>query len=372
MNRRAYLSVTGLVLFAGCSSTDTTETPTSTTEVQTTETPAPTTTTTQTETPTQTTTEEPTTETPTETTTEELDRTERIFNLAVEDLDDAVAAFDDAGGPDGGFHDINATTNFSFDPVSGPLTRARGHLETLEQLDKTAEQRARLSSLWGIHWFLWWAGKTHENLRLARVRVDNAVSRFYTEEFYRIDSQVEQGIEALEPAKGTFDRLLDESNPDDLDAFDALTPDDYSQKVDALDTEIVQFEQFLNLLVSMRDAINRLQRGFDEYLGESYEDASGSFFRASLEFEDIRDELAELEPIVALETYVEDFVCVSDAMAQGSDAMDEAARAGDNDIPEQQPELEDEAKAAFDTCEVIEERLTFVSAFFEELPEQRT
>ena len=369
MNRRAYLSAAGLVLLAGCSTSETTETPAPTTAEQTT-----------TETPTETTTAEPTTtETPTETTeepttetTEEPDRVDRILGLAVADLTDAVAVFEDAAGPDGGFHDVNATTNLSFDAVAEPLYLARGHFNTLDQLEKTAAQQARLDSLRGVFWFLWWTAQTHDNLRLVRVRVNNAVSRFYAGEYYRIDSQVEQATKSLVPARETLDNLLDGSNPDQLDAFDALSPDDYTRKVDSLETEISQFERFTGYLLSMRNAVNRLQRGFDEYLSEKYGDASGSFFRASLAFEDVRDALTETDPIEALVTHTEDFVCLADALAMGSDGMDEAATAGDNDIPEKQPELEDEAQEAFESCELTAERVPIVPAFFERLSEERS
>ncbi|WP_411967706.1 hypothetical protein [Haloferax sp. YSSS75] len=370
MNRRAYLSAAGLVLFAGCSTSETTETPApTTTEATTTETPTETTTAapTTTETPTETTTEEPETET-----TEEPDRVDRILNLAVADLTDAVTVFEDAAGPDGGFHDVNTATRLDFDTVAEPLYLARGHFNTLGQLEKTQEQESQLTALQGVYWFLWWTAKTYENLGSVRIRTNNAVTRFYDGEYYRIESAVEQISDALESAENTFERILDESNPEQMDAFDVLSPDDYTRKVDDLETELAQFDRFGSLLVSMRSATERLQRGFDEYLDENYEDAMGSFFRASLAFEDVSEALAELDPIESLETYVADFACLSDALAVGSDAMDEAATAGDRDIPEKQPELEDEAQTAFESCELTAERVPMVPAFFEALPDERS
>ncbi|POG56802.1 hypothetical protein [Haloferax marisrubri] len=368
MNRRAYLAAAGALFVAGCSSADggetTTEEPTTTTT--TTATPTPT------DTPTPTATEEPTTTEPaTETTTEEPDRVDRILGLAAEDLDAAVEEFASAAGDDGGFHDLNATTQFSFEDDAASLYLARGHFNTLDQLDKTAAQRARLGRLRRAFWFLWWTGKTHENANQAFYRTNNAVSRLYGEEFNRIDTQVQQIAEALEPVRDTFDSLTKESDADSLDELTALEPADYGRKVDFFEREIGQFDAFADDIVSFRDAIRRLQDGFDEYLGESYGDATGSFFRAMSAFEDVNARVSERDPVAAIDGHSEEFACLTDAMARASEILDEAATAGDNDIPEKQTSLESEAREAFADCDLVAEHFTFVADFFEELPDER-
>ncbi|KAB1192673.1 hypothetical protein GJR96_04150 [Haloferax sp. MBLA0076] len=373
MNRRAFLSASGLLFLAGCSTQDTTETTTSppTTTQSTTETPSPMTEspTPPTETETPETTAEPTTE---ETTTEEPDRVDRILTLVQEDLDAAVRAFAGVAAPDGGFHDLNAAISFPFDDVSDSLFDARGHLGTLEQFELDQAQQRRRTQLRQAHWFLWWTGRTHERLNQVLLRTNNAVSRFYDAEYGRIDTQVAQIGDALDEATESFDSLLDESDASSLDAITELTPDDYTRKVDSLEAELTQFDTFGEMLLTMRNAINRLQRGFDEYLGSSYEDATETFFRAAVAFEDVSEALSDLDPIVALETPLADFVCLSDALAQGSDVLGEAATAGDLDIPERQTDKEDEARTAFESCDLVMERVPIVPAFFDELPEERT
>ncbi|RDZ54227.1 hypothetical protein DEQ92_07630 [Haloferax sp. Atlit-6N] len=368
MNRRAYLATAGALFLAGCSSADGGET---TTEEPTTTTATPT----ATETPTTTTTEEPTTTTEeptTETTTEEPDRVDRILGLAVEDLDAAVDDFASVAGEDGGFHDLNATTQFSFEDDADSLYLARGHFNTLDQLDKTDAQRARLGRLRRAFWFLWWTGKTHENANQAFYRTNNAVSRLYGEEFNRIDTQVQQIAEALEPTRDTLNSLRKESEADALDELTALEPADYGRKVDFFEREIGQFEAFADDIVSFRDAIRRLQDGFDEYLGESYGDATGSFFRAMSAFEDVNARVSERDPVAAIASRSEEFACLTDAMARASEVLDEAATAGDNDIPEKQTALESEAREAFADCDLVAEHFTFVADFFEELPDERS
>ncbi|KAB1186938.1 MULTISPECIES: hypothetical protein [Haloferax] len=374
MNRRAYLSATGLLLLAGCSTQDTSETTTSpststpestTTASSTTESPSPTT-------ETQTSTPEPTEEPPTtETETEAPDKADQILTLAQEDLDDGVVAFADLAAPDGGFQDLNATIQFPFDDVSAPLFRARGHFGTLTQYELDERQRQRLARLEEVYWFLWWTGKTHESLNVTLSRTNNAVSRFYGEEYSRVDSAVDQITDSLEPAEESLDNLLDESSASSLDEIDELEPDDYDQKVDALEREISQFDAFADVLVSMRNGVRRLQRGFDEYLGGSYEEATETFFRAAVAFEDVSEALADVEPIEALDTYVEEFACLSDSLARGSDTLGEAATAGDLDIPERQTDKEDEAQTAFESCELTAEKIPSIPAFFDELPDER-
>ncbi|MCO8268511.1 hypothetical protein ACOZ4B_12445 [Haloferax prahovense] len=365
MNRRAYLATAGALFLAGCSSTDGGET---TTEEPTT---AATTTTAATDTPTPT--EEPTTttESTTETETETPDQVTRILGLAVEDLDAAVEDFASVAGDDGGFHDLNASIPFSFEDTAESLYLARGHFNTLSQFDLTSAQEDRLVRLRDVFWFLWWTGKTHENSNQAFYRTNNAVSRLYGEEFSRIDTQVEQIDEALAPARDTLERLTDETKAENLDELTTLEPADYGRKVDSFEREFGQISAFADDILSFRNAIRRLQDGFDWYLGEDYGDASRSFFRAMSAFEDVNARVSERDPVAAIAERSEEFVCLTDAMARASEVLDEAATAGDNDIPEKQPDLESEAHEAFEDCDLVAEHFTFVADFFEELPDER-
>ncbi|WP_139172741.1 hypothetical protein [Halopelagius longus] len=311
------------------------------------------------------------TETKTETQSETPDDVERTLDRAANDLDKAVGRYVDAAGPNRGFHDLNATDGFSFEENAGPLYDARSRFNDIGS-DATGAQRERLSRLREVYWFLWWAGKTHQHLSRAFYRQGETTDRFYGGEYDRVGSQVELVTEAAGAAKETVSNIKEQSRSDSLDAIDDLEPADYDTKVERLETEISQFDRFAEIVRTLSDEVGKLQRGFEQYRDEEYDDASGTFYGLSGDFEDLHETIVEIDAVEAVETPLDEFACITDALSHGCDVLDEAATAGGHGNPEKQEVAEDNAKAEFESCSVVTERMPMVQEFFDSLPEKRS
>ncbi|MFC7204942.1 hypothetical protein ACFQJC_15600 [Haloferax namakaokahaiae] len=371
MNRRTYLATAGGVLLAGCTSSegnpdDTTTTANPTTET-TTQTPEQTTETTESPTPTP---EETETETQTET-TETPDEADQILNRIATTLDKVVVQYAAAAGQNQSFLDLNSTSGFSFDENSEYLYAARKRFNTLDG-DLSDEQKQRRSRLRGAYWFLWWTGKTYEQLAEANYRSKNAVSRLYSGEYHQIESRADAIVTATENAAAPFSSLKKDSDAESLDAISELTPEDYETTVSQIETEISRFGTFADQILLLSASMQRLHEGFEEYLGERYDDASGTFYTLFRDFEELNEEFTTVDPTEALERAYEEFACITGALSEGCLLLDEAATAGGNEIAEKQQAAESDAREEFNSCDIVSEEIGSVAEFFDALPEERS
>lgn len=370
MYRRAYLSLFGAIGSAGCTSsrgTESTETTdarrTTATETHTSEDVA---TTANPSTPT----DRPT-ETETERASETPDAVDRTLDRAAADLNEAVEGYADAAGPNRGFHELNATSGFSFEDNAKPLYSARSRFNDV-QGETDESQRERLSHLREVYWFLWWTGKTLTSLDHAFYRVNTTTSTFYDGEYARVESHANQTTEEIQRAEEMFASLKEDCSPEGLDATDGFSADDYSKTVTQFETEITQLTRFTEIIVRLADHAVDLRRGFDQYLHEEYADASGTFYAVSDEFDTLHETITAIDAVDAVESPFDEFRCLCDAFSNGSAVLDEAATAGSNGIPEKQETAEDNAKEEFESCDLVMQRITMVSEFFDGLPADRT
>ncbi|WP_416840738.1 hypothetical protein [Haloferax sp. DFSO52] len=362
MNRRAFLFTAGAISLGGCIASDPPAgTPTTTT--------APTTTTTAT--PTRTTPETTTPETTTETETPETpDEVEQTLNQITVHLDRTVERYAAAAGKNKGFLDLNSTSRFSFNQNAEHLYAARELFYDIETASE--DQRERQSRLRDVYWFLWWAGKSFEQLGEANRRSKNAVSRFYLGEYDQVSSRADEIVSAVEDAKKAVSSMKEESKASSLGAITALKPAAYTKTVAQIETELSVFERFADLVASLSSHVLELDQSFSEYLEENYDGAASSFYRLSREFEDLHGSLAETTKIAAVKEPLSEFGCMTDALANGCRVLQDAAMAGMNGLPEKQMYAEGDAKDEFEECDLVPTELEMVTAFFDDLPRQRT
>lgn len=358
MKRRVYLSAAGGVLLAGCVSRGLpAETQTPPPETPRTPTPAPTTESTPAPTPEQT----PEPETPA--TPDEVD--EALDEIS-ESLAGTVAKFAAAAGDGAGLLDVRSTTRFSFDENAAGLYAARDlFYDARDEADES--QRERLGRLWSAYKFLWWSGKSFERLGWAYRRSEKAVSAFYLGDYEQVASRADDVHSAVSEVEHTLDSLADESDADSLDAVDGLSAAHYSNVVSNVDRERAVFEAFAGLISTLASLVLRLDEGLTAYLAANDDDAHRSFYNLSWEFEELHRSVADAESTPAVRTHLDEFDCMTAALANGCRYLTEAAAAGLEGRPEARATPERRAEVAFERCELVMLELEMLPAFFEAL-----
>lgn len=344
MDRRRYLALLP-ALFAGCGQPGGDETPTISPMKTATPESTPSATASPPETETVTETDVPTEgDPPTDTETATPDPGTKLLTEAESLLAASVEAYLAVGESADSLTDVFGDATVSKRDVRGPLYEARDVFEDLEAEDLTDGQTARFQQVRGAHWFLWWLPPAHNGVHDVFERIAATWNRMEDRDWFAARNRITDVPDRVSIAERELRDINSDSDPEDMNGFDRLTPADYTAKLEQFDDELTDAESLATILREM-------VQGFEQYDAggtNGYFDARRSFLSASASLDD--GDWAS-----AYTTIVDDAVCVADAMAAGCAYLDRAVQSEDDGEEERADALRAEANEAFAECDLLVE-----------------
>lgn len=377
MRRRSLLATAGLVLFAGCeqgpgTGTDTTdaETTATTTGQQGTSPPGAATTSPDaaTETlsepqPTEQTTQ---TDTATETETETATRS-RAERRAADQIDtarghlsDALSAyltFVDAENPT--LLDVDASVSVTISDVTAPISEARTALNEVPQ-GANEDQQATVDELRGVATFLDQGIRCQAQLYFAYDEFQFVVERIYNENLAGVPDDIGRIREKKDRASGFFETLQSDSDPSDFAAFEDISQNTYTRKVDQFDAEIAAFTTLADAMTAFRDGMDAFNEATDAYVSRNYRDARELFPTADEEFGVASDTLSSMDAPESVAGTVSELVDVTRVLSNGSQDMARASRAGFEGRTGDRNDAFEAAEEDFQSNEIVMNRIDSV------------
>ncbi|WP_135820566.1 hypothetical protein [Halostella litorea] len=347
MDRRTYLRLlpaASLVGVAGCSSDDGTggggdDTAESATDAETETTDAGT--------GTQSDDEPETTDAETETTEAEpaVDPEASIADAAAA-LDDALDGIDSESDS---FGDISGGARFEDAPIRSSVESARGHLDTAEEADLSAEQQAAVDGLRNLADYV-------SALTDAMVPIASGFDSLGTAQSYIDTERYGDGIDALDEARDAFrtaSTRLETARTafDGVDevAFDYVdaTQSESEAGLDTVDTVVETMDPFISGYRGFIRGYQEFEAGTTALEAEEFSDAASQYDAASVRFDDAESAFMDAEDVAPPEmrSDVIDLTCFSGALRDASKHYANAARAleeGDRSTANEEVEAAEE------------------------------
>lgn len=279
MHRRAYLAAFATAAVAGCTTqsdgggdpaTDTSTpeaTPTPTPEPTPTPTPEPT----ETETPTPTETETPTPEpTPTD------------FERAIADARAGLSVMLDAylsqGDGADTLVDVGGDVSFTYSDLSdGNKEAGDAHLDARDEAE-TGQQNNLVDQLDAVRQFLWQSAQAQQRWSTAFDAVVECRHDIEDEELDAWDRLEHRGTIRTEyiAVRTSFRQAEEASDPEDVEAFDAISTDEYEAKLDQLENAVDDLSALHSALGDVQEGLAEMEQGHNETAAELLGDAHES------------------------------------------------------------------------------------------------
>ncbi|WP_136717465.1 hypothetical protein [Halorientalis salina] len=303
---------------------------------------------------------EPTTDQHTDTATDTPSESEREVAGAIETARGHLAeslsgylAFAETSEPT--LLDVTAATDVSVSNVTSPASDARQVLNGAPSyVDEDVE---RLS---GVADFLTTAIRCQSNLEGTYSKFEFVHGRLYAEQFATLPDQLSQLRDRRDTAESHLETLRSETDRADMQAFDALSEDDYDRKVEQLQREVTAFGTLANTVETIADGLEAFIDGNDEFTDEDYDSAAELYSTATRTFGTANDTLNALDTPESLASAVSELRSVTNALATGAHDLADAASAADEYEWDTHDQEFESAVSQLRTSEVAVERIDSV------------
>jgi exonuclease VII small subunit len=295
--------------------------------------------------------------------TQETDPFTRNLDDAASHLTAAYNSYLDYGADEATFHDIDASVSVPPERLglSEHLYSARDALHSAENNSLTQAQRTTVIDLWGVQWLFWWLWSIHDSLHEGYRDIGAAWEALLV--FHEPRDWVRDASERLEAVETDLNKLRQDSDPTHMESFEPLSETDYRQKITRIEKDAALIRTLGDLFADeLHESLARLEFGIaaletEEYL-RALEALEGATFGA------IIDQIRDIEWTQPFVSIVEQLVCLSQTLDNGTRALIEVALAGADGNSVTASYKKRQSKEQFTTCDLVFKHLHFVKQFY--------